>query len=55
MPDATQSVLQIQSKDEDVEGVKASLAAYLHQLGIAQSGAHKDHTVVQVGQTLSDG
>lgn len=38
-----------------VEGVKVSLAAYLHELGVAQSGAHKDHTVIQVGQTLSNG
>lgn len=31
------------------------LVAYLHQLGVAKSGAHKDHTVIQVGQTLSNG
>lgn len=29
-----------------------SLTAYLHKLGVSQSGANKHHTIVQVGQTL---
>lgn len=31
------------------------VTSHLHQLRVSQSGAHKDHTIVQVGQTLCDG
>lgn len=39
----------------DCKGVKLSLAVYLYKLGVSQSGAHKDHSVIQVSQTLSNG
>lgn len=35
--------------------VKPLVFTYFHQLGVSQPGTHKHHTVVQVGQTLSNG
>lgn len=35
--------------------VKSLVFTYFHQLGVSQPGTHKHHTVVQVGQTLSNG
>lgn len=34
--------------------VKTFFPTYFHQLGVSESGAHKHHAIIQVGQTLGN-